>query len=309
MSEIHVFSFFLQIIGGLILFEDFLKKIVIQTKFIVHKCAKYDIICKAFKHGMDFQGEYSSQNVYTYYIIAELKRDFKMRMRKKKHSSERIEACSEFLIRDPLSCYDNRSAVFGKNMPMLLEIGCGKGDFATGISRKFADHGIIAIERVPDVAMLALEKAAATAQDRPDNLRFIIGHAQYLSDWFRPHSFERIYVNFCDPWPKTGYHKRRLTAPSFLKVYRSLLVPGGELHFKTDNEPLFDWSLEQFESEGLETVFVTRDLHSSELARSNVMTEYEKHFSSMGMNIFSAHVRFPETVEDAAPADAPEGDK
>ncbi|MCQ2354112.1 MAG: tRNA (guanosine(46)-N7)-methyltransferase TrmB [Clostridia bacterium] len=216
-------------------------------------------------------------------------------MRKKKHSEERIEACSELLIRDPLSCREDPSAVFGKKIPMLLELGCGKGDFANGLSSRFPDHGIIAIERVPDVAMMALEKAAANAAIRPDNLRFIIGHAQYLSDWFPPHSFERIYVNFCDPWPKKGYHKRRLTAPSFLQVYRSLLVPGGELHFKTDNEPLFDWSLEQFDAEKLETVFVTRDLHNSELAEDNIMTEYERHFSSMGMNIFSAHVRFPES--------------
>lgn len=216
-----------------------------------------------------------------------------MRMRKKKHSGERIEACARFLIKEPLSCFENINAPFAESRPALLEIGCGKGDFARQLSAKFTDHNVIAIERVPDVAMIALEKAAASENERPDNLRFIIGHAQYLSDWFAPNSFERIYVNFCDPWPKTGYHKRRLTAPSFLRVYRSLLVSGGELHFKTDNQPLFDWSLEQFEAEGLEIVFVTRDLHASEKAEENLMTEYEKHFSSMGMNIFSAHVRFP----------------
>ena len=230
-----------------------------------------------------------------------------MRMRKKKHSDERIEACSEFLIREPLDLYSDPTAPFGKNAPLLLELGCGKGDFANGLSRKYPDHVIIALERVPDVAMMALEKAAATADERPDNLRFIIGHAQYLPDWFPPHSIERIYVNFCDPWPKKGYFKRRLTAPSFLQTYRSLLVPGGELHFKTDNEPLFDWSLEQFEAEGLETVFVTRDLHNSEMAQSNIITEYERHFSSMGMNIFSAHVRFPETTSDSS-AKLPEDD-
>lgn len=215
-----------------------------------------------------------------------------MRMRKKKHSGERIEACARFLIKEPLSCFENPNASFDIPRPLFLEIGCGKGDFARQLSTGFPEHNIIAIERVPDVAMTALEKAAASENERPDNLRFIIGHAQYLADWFAPNTFERIFVNFCDPWPKTPYFKRRLTAPTFLETYRKILVDGGELHFKTDNQPLFDWSLEQFEAAGLETVFVTRDLHASEMAKTNFMTEYEKHFSSMGMNIYSAHVRF-----------------
>lgn len=235
-----------------------------------------------------------------------------MRMRKKKHSGERIEACSQLLIREPVECTskDNLNANFPAVRPLFLEIGCGKGDFASGLSAKEPEHNIIAIERVPDVAMFALEKAMRSADTRPDNLRFIIGHAQYLSDWFAPDTFERIYINFCDPWPQKGYYKRRLTAPGFLNVYRSLLVAGGELHFKTDNTDLFDWSVEQFREAGLEIVFYTRDLHASELAESNIETEYEHRFSSMGMPIYSAHVKFPsvkvplEPVSEDAPEDA-----
>ena len=215
-----------------------------------------------------------------------------MRMRKKKHSAERIEACAEFLLKNPIECFEKEEEIFGKKCPMLLEIGCGKGDFARGLSKMYPEHGIIALERVPDVAMFALEKAKATADERPDNLRFIIGNAEYLNDWFAPHTFECIYANFSDPWPKKGQHKRRLTAPEFLARYEKLLVPGGELHFKTDNEGLFDFSLEEFAAAGLTIEWQTRDLHHTEKAADNIMTEYETNFSSKGFPIYSAWVRF-----------------
>lgn len=216
-----------------------------------------------------------------------------MRMRKKKHSAERIEACADYLLKDPINCFGHENEIFGKKLPMLLEIGCGKGDFACGLSKQFPDHGIIALERVPDVAMLALEKAVSSSSERPDNLRVVIGNAEFLTDWFSPHTFQCIYANFSDPWPKKGQHKRRLTAPSFLSMYEKLLVPGGEFRFKTDNEDLFDWSVEQFKAYGLEMLFYTRDLHQSELADTNIITEYERRFTALGMKIFSAHVRFP----------------
>jgi len=223
-----------------------------------------------------------------------------MRMRKKKHSVERIDACSHFQIQEPLNFYGKTDECFPVKQPILLEIGCGKGDFAAGMSEAFPDKNIIAIEKIPDVAMFALEKAHSIKGDAPgtegqpaDNLRFIIGGAEYLLDWFSPASFECVYLNFSDPWPKKGYYKRRLTAPSFLEAYRQLLIPDGELHFKTDNVDLFDWSVEQFKEAGLELLFYTRDLHNSELKDTNIMTEYERKFSSQGMPIYSAHVRFP----------------
>ena len=166
-----------------------------------------------------------------------------------------------------------------------------------GVSAARPQSGIIALERVADVAVTALEKAVAAADTRPDNLRFIIGNAQSLEGWFPDNTFSRIYINFCDPWPKKGYAKRRLTAPSFLELYRRLLVPGGELHFKTDNEGLFDWSLEQFGATGLEISALTRDLHASELAAGNIMTEYERNFTAKGMPIYSAHVVFQKKPE------------
>ncbi len=246
------------------------------------------------------------------HIITDSETDFKMRMRKKKHSAERIEACSAFLLHFAAQdggysgTYGSNEVsreIFGKPMPLELEIGCGKGDFAIGLSAARPEVGIIALERVADVAVTALEKAAATAKERPDNLRFIIGNAQSLDGWFPEDTFSRIYLNFSDPWPKKGYAKRRLTAPGFLELYRRLLIPGGELCFKTDNEGLFDWSLEQFAALGLEVTAMTRDLHSSEYAAGNIMTEYERNFTAKGMPIYMVRVIFNKKAVPAAEAE------
>ena len=148
------------------------------------------------------------------------------------------------------------------------------------------------MEKISDVACIALEKAKACEADRPDNLRFLIGDARNLSEIFPPHSIDCIYLNFSDPWPKSGYYKRRLTYRAFLELYRTLLIPGGTLRFKTDNVGLFDFSLEEFEAAGLTIEWITRDLHNSDYAEGNVMTEYEKNFSEKGMPIHAALVKF-----------------
>lgn len=219
-----------------------------------------------------------------------------MRMRKKKHGAERIAACAGLLIEDaaPLaSIGEDQSPVFTETRPLHLEIGCGKGNFAVGMAAAHPEWNFIAMERVADVCCLALEKAQAAADTRPgDNLRFLIGNAQHLGEWFQPHSVSRLYLNFSDPWPKAGHAKRRLTHREFLELYRTLLVPGGELWFKTDNVGLFDFSLEEFAAAGLEILFVSRDFHRTPEAEGNVMTEYEANFSSKGTPINCARVRF-----------------
>ncbi len=219
-----------------------------------------------------------------------------MRMRKKKHGAERIAACAAYLISDTgaLSSLSGGSAeLFGADRPLHLEIGCGKGNFAVGMAARHPEWNFIAMEKVPDVACLALEKAKADAERRPgDNLRFLIGDAEHLAEWFPPHSVSRIYLNFSDPWPKKGYAKRRLTHRRFLELYRGLLVEGGELYLKTDNQGLFDFSLEEFEAVGVEMPFVSRDFHATKEAADNIMTEYEANFSSQGMPIYCARVRF-----------------
>ena len=230
-----------------------------------------------------------------------------MRMRRKKHGAERIAACSEILI-VPSSTLKNGieestpptetipavdpQIYFTEKRPIHLEIGCGKGDFAVGMASQHPDCNFIAMERVPDVACLALEKAMAKKDSRPDNLRFLIGDAKNVAEWFLPHSVDCLYLNFSDPWPKKGYAKRRLTHQGFLELYRQILCPGGLLRLKTDNEGLFDFSLEQFALCGLTVEWQTRDLHASEKAEGNIMTEYERNFSEKGQVIYSAWVRF-----------------
>lgn len=215
-----------------------------------------------------------------------------MRMRKKKHGAERIAACNEILITPPTDCLADPQVYFSEQRPIHLEIGCGKGDFAVGMAAKYPNANWIAMERISDVACIALEKAMNAKDDRPDNLRFLIGDARNVAEWFSPASVECLYLNFSDPWPKKGYAKRRLTHLGFLELYRKVLIPGGMLKLKTDNEGLFDFSLEQFEAAGLTVEWQTRDLHRSDRAPDNVMTEYERNFSEKGQVIYSAWVRF-----------------
>ncbi len=215
-----------------------------------------------------------------------------MRMRKKKHGAERIAACSELLINVTENQLLSTESIFPQARPLWLEIGCGKGDFAVGMAQKHPESNLIAMERVADVACLALEKAMLAKETRPDNLRFIIGDARNLPQLFAPHSIECIYLNFSDPWPKKGYAKRRLTHRGFLELYRTLLTEGGMLKLKTDNQGLFEFSLEEFEACGLKVEWLTRDLHATEEMKNNVMTEYERSFSEKGQVIYSAWVRF-----------------
>ena len=222
-----------------------------------------------------------------------------MRMRRKKHGAERIAACSVLLIEDTsllARLGEPDSPLFPAAdpvRPVHLEIGCGKGGFAVGMAAAHPKVNFVAMERVPDVACLALEKAMAAAGTRPnDNLRFLIGNAENLGEWVKPHSVSRIYLNFSDPWPKQGYAKRRLTHRRFLSMYKELLVEGGELWLKTDNVSLFDFSLEEFAAMGLTVEFCSRDFHNTPEAADNIMTEYEANFSSQGMPINCARVRF-----------------
>ncbi len=232
-------------------------------------------------------------------------------MRHKKHGEERILACSEFLIPTPETNEFGRSIdtgapaivpseIFGNDLPVALEIGCGKGGFAIKTAKAFPDVNLIAMERVPDVCCVALERAMNERHGEngdPDclpNLRFLIGNAQNLEAWLPPHSIDCIYLNFSDPWPKKGYAKRRLTYRTFLEIYRRLLKKDGILRFKTDNDLLFASSLEEFAVAGLTVEWMTDDLHKSERAATNIMTEYEENFASIGKNIHAADVRFPE---------------
>ena len=214
-------------------------------------------------------------------------------MRKKKHGAERIAACAELRIENIEVLKDGFDGVFAESRPVHMEIGCGKGNFACGMAAKHPEINFIAVEKVADVCCIALEKAMARAEERSgDNLRFIISDAKELSENVLPHSLDCIYLNFSDPWPKSGHAKRRLTHRGFLEMYKKLLKEDGILRLKTDNVGLFDFSLEEFEAFGMQILWQTRDLHSEPENADNVMTEYEKNFSDKGQPICSVVAKF-----------------
>lgn len=207
-----------------------------------------------------------------------------MRMRKKKHGAERINACSELLIQNTVINTENVKESFKNDgeRPLWLEIGCGKGSFVCAMAERYPEVNFIALERVADVAMLAMEKCKAA---EITNVRFIIGDVAKLWDMLPDGSVDRIFLNFSDPWPKAGHAKRRLTHRSFLEQYRRILKAGGAVFFKTDNRGLFDFSVEEMRETGWRLENLTYDLHNSEFAADNIMTEYEKNFSEKGFSI------------------------
>lgn len=217
-----------------------------------------------------------------------------MRMRKKKHGAERLDACREFLIeniKEPLSSYADAIGMPGADV--WLEIGAGKGGFAVKMAKDNPDVAYIAMEKVTDCVVLAAEGAKRVFGDGKCNLRFLTETADNLTSLFENGTVSRIFLNFSDPWSKKGYAKRRLTHSRYLSVYFNLLCDGGKLRFKTDNVALFDFSIEQIESMGLKCDIITRDLHASEYAKENVMTEYETAFSSQGIKINMLEVTKP----------------
>lgn len=208
-----------------------------------------------------------------------------MRMRKKKHSEERLAACGEYLFTTDRVMSDPASVMGMEGGKVFLEIGAGKGGFACAMAERHSDAAYFAMERVTDCVVLCVEKAKSGEFGELKNLRFVIDTADNLMHIFAPGSVDAIFLNFSDPWSKKGYAKRRLTHRRYLAMYMNLLRDGGKLRFKTDNVGLFDFSLEEIEAMGLTPAILTRDLHASEWNEGNIMTEYEKSFSEQGMNI------------------------
>ena len=209
-------------------------------------------------------------------------------MRKKKNCDNRMEVCSEIWIKNPEDLKGKWSDLFGNENPVHIEIGCGKGQFITGMAEKNPDINYVAIDVVPDVLVIALEKA--TAKDIK-NVRFIIADAAKLCDYFEQFEISRIYLNFSDPWKKKKQAKRRLTHKNFLDIYKKLLRNGDFIYFKTDNRPLFEFSLNSFAEEKFKMQNITFDLHNSGY-EGNVMTEYETRFSEQGMPIYRVEATY-----------------
>ncbi len=205
-----------------------------------------------------------------------------MRMRKKKNLDARMERCSEYLVGNPQDWRGKWSELFGNDHPIHIEIGCGKGSFITGMAKKYPKINFIAIEKVPDVLVMAAEKAVDAELK---NVFFIDTDADKIEEIFEKGEIKRIYLNFSDPWKKKKQAKRRLTHKNFLDRYKNVLNEGDYIYFKTDNRALFEFSLNSFAEENYKLENISFDLHNSDY-KENVMTEYEKRFSEAGMPIY-----------------------
>ncbi len=203
------------------------------------------------------------------------------RMRKKKNLEDRMARCASLLETDGRSlCGQWKSAKMPSARQLRLELGCGKGRFTVDTAAQHPDVLFIAIERVADALVMAMERA----MDRGlTNVCFICDDAANLSEFFAPGEVDFLYINFCDPWPSKRHARRRLIHQEFLQSYRQLLPVGGEIHFKTDNKPLFEFSLTQFPLAGYGLSLVTRDLHRDE--PDVVVTDFEAVFHAEGIKI------------------------
>ena len=227
-----------------------------------------------------------------------------MRMRKKPNLLPRMERCGHLLIDTSEQPFPRRGH-WRELMPtataLHLELGCGKGRFTVETAAQNPDVLHIAIERVPDAMVIAMERAAELGLT---NVFFVDDDARRLPELFESDEVDRIYINFCDPWPGHRHSKRRLTAVGFLELYRQVLKDGGQIHFKTDNRDLYEWSLFQFPKSAFELSEVTRNLHEHGIC--GVMTDYEEKFHNLGtpINRCVGTKRFR-----AAPPPAPEADE
>lgn len=203
-----------------------------------------------------------------------------MRMRKKPNLQPRMEKCAGVLIKQPETLRGRWRDELPGYERLWLEIGCGKGRFTVDTARENPAAMLLALEKVEDALVIALERAQ---EAQVENVRFLSMDATGLREVLAPAEIDRIFLNFCDPWPKSRDAKHRLTAPNFLRIYADLLPVGGQVHFKTDNLPLFVWSVEQFKAEGWELSELTNDLHEN--GECGVMTDYERKFHSQGVKI------------------------
>ena len=209
-----------------------------------------------------------------------------MRMRKKKCTPKRLMQYKDFFIDLKDEKEVTVSEIFGNDNPLCLEIGAGKGDFITELARRNPDMNYIAFEKCSDVIAIAATKAEGIP-----NLRFANIDAEIINSVFPENSVETVYLNFSDPWPKSRQKKRRLTHTRFLEKYKYVLKPDGEIQFKTDNVGLWEFSVEEITNFPMKVMELYNDLHK-EKPEGNIMTEYEKRFSEMGIPIHKIVAKF-----------------
>lgn len=211
-----------------------------------------------------------------------------MRQRNKPWAEEMMEQYPQYMVLKPDEQKGKWHALFGNNNPIHIEVGTGKGQFITGMAMKNPEINYIAIEVSKNVLVNALEKVI---KNESTNIKLILVDAENLPNIFEECEVSLVYLNFSDPWPKMRHEKRRLTYKGFLDLYKQILPENGEIHFKTDNRGLFEYSLVSFNQYGMDFKFVSLDLHNSDY-EGNIMTEYEQKFSAKGNPIYRCEGAF-----------------
>lgn len=223
-----------------------------------------------------------------------------MRMRKKRNLEPRMEACAAILLARGKPCKNLKEAAenfrarvcyreaFGNDDPVELEVGCGNGGFIAEKAKRNPNVNYIAVELCSNVILTAMERII---KEGIPNVRFLNVPAEILPCYLPEGSVRAVYLNFSTPLPEKSRERQRLTSPRFLKIYRALLCDGGRIEQKTDSEPFFDYSLERYEENGFAVEEITRNLHASEYAQENIVTEYEAGFAAKGLPIFRAVAR------------------
>ena len=211
-----------------------------------------------------------------------------MRVRNRKGATELLEAHPQYVILNPADAKGRWQEIFGTDHPIHVEVGSGKGAFVSGMAKANPEINYIGIDIQKSVLSYALDKVLATGVP---NIKLLWVDGSDLTDYFEEGEIDRLYLNFSDPWPKKRHEKRRLTYQSFLATYQQILPENGEIHFKTDNRGLFEYSLVSFSQYGMKLKGVWLDLHASDF-EDNVLTEYEQKFANKGQVIYRVEAAF-----------------
>lgn len=205
-----------------------------------------------------------------------------MRRRKKKGADERLLSYKDYVVVNQENFKGKWHEKFENNRPIYLELGMGRGKFFTTLAQNNPEINFIGIETKEEVLLKAVEKAN---EKELKNILFLWADVNKIEEYFKEGEINKVFINFCDPWPKKRWAKRRLTHERFLEMYKRILVNFGEVHFKTDNEKLFEFALNEFSKCDLQLQNIYLDLSSSDF-EGNVTTEYEEKFLSQGLKIF-----------------------
>ena len=211
-----------------------------------------------------------------------------MRLRHKPGAQAKLDAHPQYVPQNAETLKGNWQSRFEKSQPIHIEVGSGKGQFIIGMAKQHPDINYISIEIQTSVIVNVLDHQI---REQLPNLQILHADGRNLNQYFAPGEISLVYLNFSDPWPKKKHAKRRLTSPDFLAQYEEILVPEGEIHFKTDNQGLFEYSLSSMSTYGLYFKQVWLDLHQSDF-EGNIMTEYEEKFSSRGQRIYRMEAKY-----------------